>query len=89
MVGLDQAGLGFLTIQDQTPKIAGQILRDWTESGLIFLNILPNKKNWKKKLKNGIFSTFKTLVSGKENIWFPDSLNFENLLDFRTGCDVW
>ena len=51
MVGLDQTGLSFLTVQDQTPKIAGQILRDWTESGLIFLNILPNKKKIEKKIE--------------------------------------
>ena len=27
-------------------------------------------------------------VSGKENVQFPDSPDFENFLDFRTGRDV-
>ena len=41
-VGLDRTGhMSFLTGQDRTPKFAGQILPDRTESGLISLNILP------------------------------------------------
>ena len=44
IVGLDRTGhMIFLTGQDRTPKFAGQVLPDRTESGLIFLNILPNK----------------------------------------------
>ena len=44
MVGLDRTGhMSFLTGQDRTPKFAGQVLPDRTESGLIFLNILPYK----------------------------------------------
>jgi len=35
--------LSFLTGQNRTPKFAGQVLQDRTESGLIFLNILPTK----------------------------------------------
>ena len=43
-IGLDWTGhMSFLTGQDRTPKFAGQVLPDWTESGLIFLNILPCK----------------------------------------------
>ena len=43
-LGLDRTGhMSFLTGQDRTPKFAGQVLPDRTESGLIFLNILPNK----------------------------------------------
>ena len=39
-LGLDWTGhMSFLTGQDQTPKFAGQVLPDRTESGLIFLNI--------------------------------------------------
>jgi hypothetical protein len=35
--------MSFLTGQDGTPKFAGQVLPDGTESGLTFLNILlPN-----------------------------------------------
>ena len=46
MVGLDRTGhMSFLTGQDRTPKFAGQVLPDRTESGLIFLNILPNKQS--------------------------------------------
>ena len=37
-LGLNQTGhMSFLTRQDRTPKLAGQVLPDWTESGLIFL----------------------------------------------------
>ena len=40
-LGLDRTGhMSFLTGQDRTPKFAGQVLPDRTESGLIFLNIL-------------------------------------------------
>jgi hypothetical protein len=43
-VGLDRNGhMNFLTGQDRTPKFAGQVLPDRTESGLILLNILPTK----------------------------------------------
>ena len=43
-LGLDRTGhMSFLTGQDRTPKFAGQVLPDWTESGLTFLNILPTK----------------------------------------------
>ena len=34
------------------------------------------------------FSSVKSPASGKENVRFPDSLDFENLPDFRTGRDV-
>ena len=34
------------------------------------------------------FKRVKTPVSGKENVWFPDSPYFEILPDFRTGRDV-
>ena len=41
-IGLDRTEhMSFLTGQDRTPKFAGQVLPDRTESGLIFLNILP------------------------------------------------
>ena len=44
LVGLDRTGhMSFLTGQDGTPKFAGQVLPDRTESGLIFLDILPYK----------------------------------------------
>ena len=37
-VGLDRTGhMSFLTGQDRTPKFAGQVLPDRTESGLLFL----------------------------------------------------
>ena len=34
------------------------------------------------------FSSVKSPASGKENVRFPDSPDFENLPDFRTGRDV-
>ena len=34
------------------------------------------------------FLSVKSPASGKENVWFPDSLDFENLPDLRTGHDV-
>ena len=40
-VGLNRTGhMSFLKGKDRTPKFAGQVLPDRTESGLIFLNIL-------------------------------------------------
>ena len=35
-----------------------------------------------------IFKSVKSPASGKENVRFPDSPDFENLPDFRTGRDV-
>ena len=57
------------------------------------------KKNFEKKFEiflkiffgaffSSIFNSVKSPVSGKENVRFPDSLDFENLPDFRTGRDV-
>ena len=54
------------------------------------------KKNLKKKIENfslkflffWIFFYFKSPASGKENVRFPDSPDFENLPEFRTGRDV-
>ena len=41
-VGLDRTGnMSFLTGQDRTPKFAGRVLPDRTESGLLFISILP------------------------------------------------
>ena len=38
VLGLDRTGhMSFLTGQDRTPKFAGQVLPERTESGLIFL----------------------------------------------------
>ena len=45
---------------------------------------LDQKEILKKKRKKSV----KSLASGKENVWFPDSLDFENLPDFRTEHDV-
>ena len=43
-LGLNRIGhMSFLTGQDRTPKFAGQVLADRTESGLIFLNILTTR----------------------------------------------
>jgi hypothetical protein len=38
--------MSFLIEQDWTPKFAGQVLPDRTESGHIFLNILPPIKDY-------------------------------------------
>ena len=52
-------------------------------------------KIWKKNLKFffwknflDFFSISKSPASGKENVRFPDSPDFENLLDFQTGRDI-
>ena len=43
-LGLVQTGImSFRNRQDRTPKFAGQVLSDWTKSGLIFSNILHTK----------------------------------------------
>ena len=53
-----------------------------------------SKKNLEFKIQNlefFFFSTFKSVkspVSGKENVLFPDSPDFENYLNVRTGRDV-
>ena len=53
-LGLDRTGhMSFLTGQDRTPKFAGQVLPDRTESGLIFSNILPYKETKKLRKKIG------------------------------------
>ena len=86
--------MSFLTRQDRTPKFAGHVLPDRTESRLIFFDILPmnnHKKGLKKRIgkKNLIFfPIFKRPASGKESGWFPDSPDFVNLPDFQAGCDV-
>ena len=44
IIGLNRTGhMGFLTGQDRTPKFAGQVLPDRTESRTYIFNILPNK----------------------------------------------
>ena len=44
VLGLNRTGhMSFLAGQDRTPKFAGQVLPDRTESGLILFNILPTK----------------------------------------------
>ena len=51
-------------------------------------------KKKRKKFVNkvlDVFSIFKSVKrteSGKDNVQFPDSPDFENLQDFRTGGDV-
>ena len=35
-----------------------------------------------------IFKSFKSPASGKENVRFPDSPDFETFPDFQTGRDV-
>ena len=44
-----------------------------------------NKKFW---IFFSILKSVKILASGKEKARFPDSPDFENLLDFQTGRDV-
>jgi hypothetical protein len=116
--------MSFLTGQVRTPKFAGQVLPDRTESGLIFLTFyltsmcyhfsydkVPGHKYGVKNLNWDVFQNFKILkqknlffffldfflifssifkranspASGKENVRFPDSPDFENLPDFPTG----
>ena len=62
------------TWQDRTPKFAGSELKL-----LIFKKVNLLKRFRKKK---------SIPVSGKENVQFLGSPDFENFLDFRTGCDV-
>ena len=58
-----------------------------------------NKKKIEKKIEkkrkigflkifSSIFKSFKSPASGKENVWFPDSPDFDNFPEFRTGRDV-
>jgi hypothetical protein len=55
--------------------------------------ILKQKKNWFFFFWNSlilffIFKSVKCPASGKEDVWFPDSPDSENLPDFQTGRDV-
>ena len=56
----------------------------------MYLKIQKLKKEfWKKKLDFfSIFNSSKSPATGKENVRFPDSPDFENFPDFRTGRDV-
>ena len=92
-LGLDQTGhTSFLNGQGRTPKFAGQVLPDRTKSELTFLNILLHKHTRKKKLnilkkKFGFFSILKGPESGKEKNRKSGIWTFQNLPDFRTGCE--
>ena len=98
ILALDRIGhMGFLTRLDRTPKFPWQVLSDQTESGLIIRTFYQinkqqqqqQQKKWKKKYEIfEIFSIFKSPASRKENVRFPDSPDFDNLPDFRTGLDV-
>ena len=46
------------------------------------------KNIFEKKKKNNSFKSVKSPASGKGNVQFPDSSDFENLPDFCTRCDV-
>ena len=50
---------------------------------IILKLILPQKSLFSKDVPIS-----KSPASGKENVRFPDSLDFENLTDIRTGRDV-
>ena len=58
------------------------------------LLLFKKSKQTKKKLKNKIiiiiFKSFKSPASGKENVWFLDSPDFEKIsgLPDRTLCPV-
>ena len=45
-------------------------------------------ENRQKNLEKKMIKSVKSLASGKENVRFPDSPDFENLPAFRNGCDV-
>ena len=75
IVGLNRTGhMSFLSEQDRTPKFAGQVLPDGTESGLIYSNIyivyrLTKKKFKKKNLEKKIFCFFLifSIIKGPES----------------------
>jgi hypothetical protein len=52
---------------------------------------MKKKKKIKKKIQkkiSSIFKSVKSLAPGRENVWFPDSPDFENLPEFWTKRDV-
>ena len=56
-LGLNRTGhMSFLTRQDRTPKFAGQVLPNWTESRLIFLSILPANSHKIRRLDTNLVS---------------------------------
>ena len=65
--------MSFLTGQDWTPKFAGQVLPDRSESGIIFFAFYQRNKqqqNYEQKFekKIWIFFIFKSPVSGKRPV---------------------
>jgi hypothetical protein len=60
------------------------------DAGELLDQINKEKENLKKKFIFffSIFISVHSPVSGKENVRFPDSSNFENFPDLRAGRDV-
>jgi hypothetical protein len=54
---------------------------------LLLFKKVNKQKRIEKKLKIWLLS-LKTPAFGKENVWFPNSPNFEKFPDFRIGRDV-
>jgi hypothetical protein len=76
------------------PDRTGQVLLDWTESGLIFSNILHTNSLKIRSLETNLVSTAlldqidKQTNKQTKNVQFPDSPDLENFPDYWTGRDV-
>ena len=71
-----------------TNLVSKNLNRDLFENKLKKFKNLKRKKKKKEISSSSTFKSVKSPASGKENVWFLDSLDFEILLDFRFGRDV-
>ena len=73
------------------PGINSHKAQIWCQKILDQINKQKNLEEEKseKKVLILFFPFLKSPASGKENVRFPDSPDFEISLDFRTGYDVW
>ena len=82
IIGLNQTGhMSFLTRQDQTSKFAERVLPDRTKPKHTFQTFFIKIHQIETAL---LKKSYKSPVSGKENVWFPDVSDFANFLDFWT-----
>jgi hypothetical protein len=92
--------MSFLTGEDGTRNLPDRSCRTGLNPDLYFqtlYHINEQKKIMKKSLKKSLkkklkiyifFPIFKCPASGKENVQFPDSPDFEKLPDSGAGLDV-
>ena len=61
-------------------------VRGFVDTNLV--SKIEKKNKWNVYIFFSVINSAISPLSGKENIQFPDSPDFENSLNFRTGRDV-